>query len=125
MTRAMISVAIMLALVGTGIFSSVWTDKRCDELEAQVRAVSECWYAGNTTKAAAKAAELEHDWKSFRKRASMIIKNGRLAEIDRLTARITRLTADHTDGTGAELSELSELLAALGNSEIPRLRRIL
>ena len=74
---------------------------------------------GDTSGAADKARQMNEDWESFRKKASVLLKYDKLVEIDRLCSRIEHLTENEEDEMAAELSELRHMLEMLKSGETP------
>ena len=125
MTRAMISIGILLALIGTGIFSGFWVDRRCGAMLETVTEIRESFLSGDTERGAERADALRREWEDFRSRAVLIQRNDRLKDISRLTARTEAAARSNTADIFPELSDLEELLCAMKTSGIPRLTRIL
>lgn len=125
MTRAMISIGILLALIGTGIFSGFWVDRRCGAMLETVTEIRESFLSGDTERGAERADALRREWEDFRSRAALIQRNDRLKDISRLTARTEAAARSNTADIFPELSDLEELLCAMKTSGIPRLTRIL
>jgi len=125
MTRAIISIGILLALVGIGMFSGFWVDRRCGDMLGTIGDIRESFISGDTEQGAEEAEELRRDWEDFRKRAVLVLRNNTLADIDRLTARTAAVSRSNVGDIFAELSELERLLSAMQTSAEPRLTRIL
>ncbi len=125
MTRAMISIGILLTLIGTGIFSGLWVDRQCGDMLGAVGDIREDFLAGDAEHGAEKAEALRRDWEDFRKKAVLVLRNNSLADIDRLAARTAAVSRSNAGDIMTELSELERLLSALKTSAEPRLTMIL
>ena len=123
MTRAAISICILLALVGTGVFSGLWVERRCGDMLGELEDIEEMCAGGDKEGASEAAAELAEEWQSFRSKAMLVIRNDRLLEVDRLAARFSGTAGSESPCAG--LTELKRLIEAMRDSGMPRLTRIL
>lgn len=119
MTRVCISIGILLMLVGTGIVSGIWVNKNCDDMLARLDVIAEERSSGEYEKASEEASGMVNEWRSFRKKALIALKNNKLSDIDRLTARIETFSSVESDDSEAESAELKRLLYALKRGELP------
>ena len=119
MTRVKISAAILLLLVGISVFSSIWINRRCDEMLAEICVIYELEEKGDKDSAAVKARKINSDWESFREKASVMLKYDKLVEIDRLCSRIVHLAEEEGTEMEAELAELCDMLEMLKSGETP------
>ena len=119
MTRVSVSGAILLLLIGVSIFSGIWVKCRCDVILSEINVIYDLEEMGDTSGAADKARQMNEDWDSFRKKASVLLKYDKLVEIDRLCSRIEHLTENEEDEMTAELSELQHMLEMLKSGETP------
>ena len=122
MTRVKISAVIVLMLVGISIFSSVWVNRRCDSMIAQLAEMSKKTYNGEDVKGFAQS--INSQWEDFRGKASVLIKYDKLVEIDRLCSRIGELAGKDDAELVAELSELHDMLEMLKSGETPLLTSV-
>ena len=119
MTRVKISAWILLLLIGVSIFSSIWVNRRCDDMLSEIDAIYSLEEDGDISGAAEKARRINADWESFRERASVLLKYDKLVEIDRLCSRIVHLTEEEETEMTAELAELRDMLEMLKSGETP------
>ncbi len=125
MTRFKISLGIVLLLIGASIFSGIWINGRCKSLmELSVRA-EELFSQGDSKGAVEVTKALEKDWEKFRTKAAILVQNNKLAELDRLCARVRHLAENGSDELPSELTELYHLLDLLRNGEIPKITSLL
>ncbi len=119
MTRVSVSGAILLLLIGVSIFSGIWVNCRCDVILSEINVIYDLEEMGDTLGAADKARQMNEDWESFRKKASVLLKYDKLVEIDRLCSRIVYLTENEETEMTAELAELHHMLEMLKSGETP------
>ena len=119
MTRVSVSGAILLLLIGVSIFSGIWVNCRCDVILSEINVIYDLEEMGDTSGAADKARQMNEDWESFRKKASVLLKYDKLVEIDRLCSRIVHLAENEEDEMTAELAELRDMLEMLKSGETP------
>ncbi len=125
MTRVKISVGILSAMIIASILSGIWINKHCDRLIGLTEKISSAYIEGDLKSAQKTAEQLEHEWDSFRGKATMMIKSDKLSEIERLCERIIPLIENDSDEIGAELDELCGMLTALRKGELPLLTSVL
>lgn len=119
MTRVSISIGILVLLIGIGIWSGVWVDRRCDKMLSRIDIIAEERKAGNYAKAKEEAAGMADDWKDFRLKALVVLKNSKLSEIDRVCSRIESLSGTDSLDAETESAELRHMLYSLKNAETP------
>lgn len=125
MTRIKISIGILCLLIIMSIFSGIWIDNRCKKIIESINTVSSYAEKKDIESAKTTVAELEKIWSDFRVKASIIIKNEKLSEIDRISSRISYLLKNKSDELDSELKELKSMIELLKNSEIPILTSVL
>ncbi|MBR3970151.1 MAG: DUF4363 family protein [Ruminococcus sp.] len=119
MTRLKISIVIILLLSAVSIFSGHRINSRCSALMELSSSAEEYFRSGNIEKAAELTEKLQQDWEKFRKEASVLVRNNKLTELDRLFARVHHLTEEESDELPSELTELYHLLDMLKKGETP------
>ncbi len=124
MTRLKISIIVILVLVGTSIFQSMWISKSCISLMNQTTQAEDLFRNGDTAKSEELTAELQKQWEKFRVPASVFVRNNKLTELDRLFARVHHLAENESEELPSELTELYHLLELLKNSEIPKVTSV-
>jgi len=124
MTRVCISIGILLMLVGLGTFSGIWVNGQCSDMIGQIDEVQELQEAGDFRAAACKAEKLERSWEEFRKFSSVLIKNNKLADADRISERIYHLSCAEDPGCIAETAEMRLMVDSLRRNELPLLTSI-
>ena len=124
MTRIKISAGILLSFVVLSIFTSLWVNRRCDELLSLTERVEEA-YINEDAAAAELSAELESRWKEFRKGAAILLNNEKLTDPERLISRIVYLVGQHSPELQTVLEELRHLIRQLQHGEKPVLTSIL
>lgn len=124
MTRVCISIGILLMLMGLGTFSGVWVNSRCSDMISQIDEVQELQEAGDFRAAAGKAEKLERSWEDFRKCSSVLIKNNKLADADRISERIYHLSNAADPGCIAETAEMRLMVDSLRRNELPLMTSI-
>ncbi len=124
MTRIKISAFIVCLLIFTSIFSGIWINKKCKSLIELSQLTGELFSADNKAQAVEVTEQLETEWEDFRSFAAVLIHNNKLAEIDRICARIKYLTKNDSEELLSELSELENMLDLLRNGEIPKINSI-
>lgn len=118
-TRVRLSAAILLILIAFSVFTSVWVNRRCDEMLGEINKLSIMAENGESEALTGSAQELGEKWESFRYWASVLLKYDKLVEADRISARIIQLAESDGEELKAELSELRELLEMLKSGETP------
>lgn len=124
MTRIKISVFIVCLLIFTSVFSGIWINKKCKSLIELSHHTGELFSADEKEQAIEITEQLETEWENFRSFATVLINNNKLAEIDRICARIKYLTKNNSEELLSELSELENMLDLLRNGEIPKINSI-
>lgn len=125
MTRIKISAVILCALIIASIVSGVWIDSRCERMLGIIGEISRYVDENDTEKASAAAEKLSENWESFRKAASVLVKNDKLSEIDRINARIIFLLQNGSDELESEITELQSMIFLLKTGETPVLTSVL
>lgn len=125
MTRIKISAGILLTLIAASIFSSFWIRSKCDSLLDTIETVIMYSENGDTENAVTAAHKLYDEWNKFRKGASVLVKNDKLSEIDRINARISFLIENGSDELDSEITELKIMIIFLKNGETPVLTSVL
>lgn len=119
MTRVCISIGILLFLMGLSTFSSIWVDRQCSSIISQIDEVQELQESGSFKAAAEKAEELERSWELFRLRSSVLLKNNKLTDADRISERIYHLSFREDPGCIAETAEMRLIVDSLRRGEVP------
>ena len=125
MTRIKISMGILCLLVGLSIFFSIWINNRCSYMLDEISEIYEFLDSGDTEKAISSAKKLDDNWNSFRKKATIMLKNNELTDIDCISSGIPYLIENNSDETHSRLIELCHMLEMLKSGETPTLTRIL
>lgn len=124
MTRIKISAAILLLMLSVSIFSGVWINWECNKLISSANELAELYVSDNAEETVRAAEELESQWESFRKKASVLMNNSKLAETDRICSRIKYLAADSGGELIMQLTELRHMLELLKSGETPKLTSV-
>lgn len=124
MTRIKISAFIICLLIFTSVFSGIWINKKCKSLIELSHRTGELFSSDEKAQAVEVTEQLETEWENFRSLAAVLIHNNKLAEIDRICARIKHLTENNSEELLSELSELENMLDLLRNGEIPKINSI-
>lgn len=122
MTRIKISAAILTALIGISIFTSVWINRKCRVLIECMERMEQELEEGVSVEET--ACELEKKWMSFRQSASVMIRNDKLSEPERTAARITILAEQQSPDLMSTIEELRHMTNQLMHSETPHLTSI-
>ncbi len=125
MTRVKTSLIILVLLLTGAIFSGVWVNTQCGSLISDSDTVQELWNSGHNEEAVEAAEKLESDWESFRHSAAVLVKNNKLAEVDRVCTRISYFARSGSDELIPELIELRNMLEQLKDGETPKLTTVL
>ncbi len=91
----------------------------------EISEIYELLDSGDTDKAVSSAKKLDDNWNSFRKKATIMIKNDELTDIDCISSGIPYLIENDSDEAHSRLIELRHMLEMLKGGEIPTLTRIL
>lgn len=124
MTRIKISTAILCLLIAISIFSGIWINGKCKSLIELSSQAEEFFSSDEKEKAIEVTKRLETEWEDFRSVAAVLIQNNKLAEIDRICARIKHLAENDSEELLSELTELEHILDLLRNGEIPKINSI-
>ncbi|MDE6091886.1 MAG: DUF4363 family protein [Ruminococcus sp.] len=125
MTRIKISVGILCVLVGLSIFFGIWINSRCSYMLDEISEIYELLDSGEINQALSSAKKLDGDWDSFRKKATVMLKNNELTEVDCISSGIPYLIENNSDETYSRLMEFQHMLEMLKGGEVPTLTRIL
>lgn len=125
MTRTKISAVIILLLVGLSVYSSLWVNRRCGDMLEKLGVISELAERGETDEAAVRAGSLSAEWEDFRAKASVLLKNDRLTDVDRIFSRIVHLAENNSEELQSELAELRDMLDMMKSGETPKLTSVL
>lgn len=124
MTRTKISIGIIVILILSSIFSGIWINNRCKSMIELSLQAGTLFSEGKKEQSVEVSRQIEADWENFRRYATVLIHNNKLAEIDRICARITHLAENNSEELTSELSELENMLDLLRNGEIPKVTSI-
>ena len=80
---------------------------------------------GKTTIATERAEFLDSEWNSFRKKATVMLKNNELTEIDCISSGIPYLIKNDNDESYTRLMELQHMLTMIKDGEVPTITRVL
>ena len=119
MTRVKISAAILLVLIIISIVSGIWVNKCCNEMIVKTSQIAQQSMNGDTAAAQNAAVMLENDWNSFNNIASVLLRNEKLTEAERIVSRIRLMTEFDEKEIIPQTSELIRLLDTLRKGEIP------
>lgn len=125
MTRIKISVGILAVLIGLSAFFGIWINIKCNDMLGEISTVFEFLDNGDTEKAVSASENLDRHWNDFRKKASVMLKNNDLTEIDCISSGIPYLIENGSDEAHSRLVEFRHMLQMLKNGEIPTLIHIL
>ena len=120
MTRIRISVGILLLLVIASMVSGIWVNIGCGRHIDTAYTVEELSSRDRQAEAVDAAKKLESDWANFRSFSAVIVKNNKLAEIDRVCTRISYYAENGSDDLVPELIELRNMLGQLRDGETPK-----
>ncbi len=124
MTRIKISAGILLFMLCMSIFTGVWLNSRCTDMIERSDRIGELYSQGRSEEALAEAEKLEKEWADFRKAGSLMVKNNKLAEIDRVCTRISYYAGNDSQELMPEIIELRNMLDKLREGEIPKLTTV-
>ena len=119
MTRVKISAAILLVLIIISIVSGIWVNKCCNEMIVKTSQIAQQSMNGDIAAAQNAAVMLENDWNSFNNIASVLLRNEKLTEAERIVSRIRLMTEFDEKEIIPQTSELIRLLDTLRKGEIP------
>ena len=125
MTRIKISICILCTMIATSIFSAVWINGKCSDMLVEIDTICQLLDNNNTSEAVSRAENFDNEWNVFRKKATVILKNDLLTEIDCISAGIPFLIENDNDESYTKLMELQHLIVTLKDGEIPAFPRIL
>lgn len=125
MKRVIISIFILSAMIGIGIFFNIKVSSECKKLIGLVDMTQKSMDSDNTEEAMKYIGDFKSEWDSFYNEALFIIRGDRLFEIDNCYVRIVPLIESDNDELSAELSELKNLLVRTRESEFPTIFNIL
>lgn len=125
MTRIKISAGILCVLVGISIFFAVWINNRCSHMLDEITAICQLLDDGKNSQAMKRAEELDNEWNSFRKTATVMLKNNELTEVDCISSGIPYLIENDNDESYARLMEFQHMLTMIKDGEVPSVTRIL
>jgi hypothetical protein len=125
MTRVRISLGVLLLLVVTSTFTSLWVNRRCGAMLDDINKLGIIAENGYSEELAVLVEKLNEEWESFRSRASVLVKYDKLVEIDCLCSRIVQLSDEYNEEFTAELAELRDMLEMLKSGETPQLSSVL
>lgn len=125
MTRVRISAAILFLLVITSILSGVWADRNCRKLIGEAQAVCAELENGDRRKAGEMTAELCRDWKSFRSKAALLVKNDKLMDTDRIAAHFEPAAGSCGEDLLPHLTEFMYMVYILRRNELPYFSSVL
>ncbi|MDE5582094.1 MAG: DUF4363 family protein [Ruminococcus sp.] len=125
MTRIKISIGILALLIGLSIFFGIWINNKCDDMLDEISTVFTLLNNSETEKALSASDNLNSHWKSFRKKAAVMLKNNELTEIDCISSGIPYLIENGSDEVHSRLMEFQHMLEMLKSSESPTITRIL
>ncbi|MDE5936842.1 MAG: DUF4363 family protein [Ruminococcus sp.] len=124
MTRIKISIGILCILIAVSTFSGIWINGKCKSLMELSSQAEELFASGEKEKAIEVAKKLETEWEDFREGACVLVNNNKLADIDRICARVKHLTENDSEELLSELTEFEHLLDLLRCGEIPKITSI-
>ena len=125
MKRAIISICILSARIGLGIFFNIKVSSECKKLIGLVELAQQSMDSGNTEEAIKYIGDFKAEWDSFYNIALCIVRGDKLSEIDNCYIRIVPLIESDNDEFSAELSELKNMLIRTRESEFPTILNIL
>lgn len=125
MTRIKISAGILCVLVGISIFFAVWINNRCSHMLDEITAICQLLDDGKNSQAMQRAEALDNEWNSFRKTATVMLKNNELTEVDCISSGIPYLIENDNDESYARLMEFQHMLTMIKDGEVPSVTRIL
>lgn len=124
MTRIKISIAILLLLAGTGIFSGIQTTKECNRIIEEMDSVEECFISGDIDKAVSAAKKLDSQIKEMYNKTAAFIRRDKLSEIELKCSKIKFLAETSDSELISTISELKHMTELLKGGEIPYLKSV-
>ena len=125
MTRIKISIGILCVMIGMSVFSAVWINRKCSHMLDEITTICSFLDEGKNSQAVQLAESLDNEWNDFRKKATMLVNNSGLTEIDCISSGIPFLIENDNDESYARLMELQHMLVVIKDGEIPVITRIL
>lgn len=125
MTRVKICTGILCVMVGMSIFFSVLINKKCRGFIKDTETIWAYYESGNFEKAYLESEKLEDEWENFRSYASVLLHNGKLTEIDRISSRIIYLVENRSEELHSDLTELKHMIESITKGELPAITSIL
>lgn len=125
MTRVKICAGILCVMVGMSIFFSILINKKCSGFIKDTETIWEYYEAGAFDEAYRESEKLEDEWEEFRNYASVLLHNGKLTEIDRISSRIIYLVENRSEELHSDLTELKHMIESIKKSELPVITSIL
>lgn len=112
-------------MVGMSIFFSVLINKKCRGFIKDTETIWAYYESGNFEKAYLESEKLEDEWENFRSYASVLLHNGKLTEIDRISSRIIYLVENRSEELHSDLTELKHMIESITKGELPAITSIL
>lgn len=125
MTRVKICTGILCVMIAMSIFFSFLINKKCSRFIKDAETIWEYYEAGEFDKAYHESEKLEDEWEDFRGYASVLIHNGKLIEIDRISSRIIYLVEYQSEELHSDLTELEHMIESVIKGEVPSITSIL
>lgn len=125
MARIKISIGILCLMIGMSIFSAVWVNKKCSHMLDEITVICRFLDEGDNSQAARLAESFDNEWNNFRKKATLLLKNNELTEIDCISSGIPYLIENDNDESYSRLMELQHMIIMLRDGEVPALTRVL
>lgn len=91
----------------------------------EITAICQLLDDGKNSQAMKRAEELDNEWNSFRKTATVMLKNNELTEVDCISSGIPYLIENDNDESYARLMEFQHMLTMIKDGEVPSVTRIL
>jgi hypothetical protein len=125
MTRVKISVGILCVMVGMSIFFTILINRKCSGFIKDTETIWEYYEAGDFDEAYRESEKLEDEWESFRSYATVLMHNGKLTEIDRISSRIVYLVENRSEELHSDLTELKHMIESIKKGEVPVINSVL
>lgn len=125
MTRVKICTGILCVMIAMSVFFSFLINKKCSKFIKDAETIWEYYESGEFDKAYHESEKLEDEWENFRSYASVLIHNGKLTEIDRISSRIIYLVEHQSEELHSDLTELEHMIESVIKGEIPVITSIL